>query len=100
MLLGHHSFANCNSNDLIAARCDELLSEINSEYRSKRASGRLGPIECLNVEIRDFAERFGNNVTWETQFKFLPLDPSQILLILPLRLSHKNTLHHQIPLLF
>ena len=73
MLLGHHPFANCNSNDLIAARCDELLSELNSEYRSKRSSGRLGPIECLNVEIRDFAERFGNNVTWEAQFKFLPL---------------------------
>ncbi len=30
--------------DLLATRCDELLSEINCEYKSKRASGRLGPI--------------------------------------------------------
>jgi hypothetical protein len=62
-----------SSHDFIAARCDELLSEINCEYRSKRSSGRLGPIECTQAEIRDFAERFENNATWETQFKFIPL---------------------------
>jgi hypothetical protein len=62
-----------SSYEFIATRCDELLSAINCEYRSKRLSGRLGPIECANVQIRDFAERFGNNAAWETQFKFLPL---------------------------
>lgn len=51
------------SHDLLAARCDELLSEINCEYKSKRASGRLGPITFANASIKEFA----------TQFKFLPL---------------------------
>ena len=61
----------CGSCDLLAARCDELLSQVNCEYRTKRASGRLGPLECLEVKIKDFAGQCSN--CWESQFKFLPL---------------------------
>ena len=62
-----------NSHDLLATRCDQLLSEINCEYKSKRASGRLGPITFIEIETRDFAEQLARNGNWETQFKFLPL---------------------------
>lgn len=58
------------SHDFLAARCDELLCEINCEYRSKRASGRLGPVEVVSTKFKDFVALNGN---WETQFKFLPL---------------------------
>ena len=51
--------------NFIATRCDELLGQINCEYRSKRSTGRLGAIKCTNAQMQDFA--------WETQFKFLPL---------------------------
>ena len=53
----------CTSPDLLAARCDELLSEINCEYKSKRASGRLGPITVVDGWVKEFP----------SQFKFLPL---------------------------
>ena len=59
-----------NSHDFLAARCDELLGEINCEYRSKRASGRLGPVEVVSTTFKEFVAM---NSTWETQFKFLPL---------------------------
>lgn len=59
-----------NSHDFLAERCDELLCEINCEYRSKRASGRLGPVEVVSTKFKDFVALNGN---WETQFKFLPL---------------------------
>ena len=65
LLLGDQRSCTQSSQNVLATRCDELLSEINCEYRSKRSSGRLGPIECTDAEIRDFS--------WETQFKFLPL---------------------------
>jgi hypothetical protein len=61
--------------DLLATRCDELLAEVNCEYRSKRASGRLGAIRIIETRTREFAERFAPNGTWESQFKFLPLCP-------------------------
>jgi hypothetical protein len=64
-----------SSLDLLAARCDELLSEVNCEYRNKRISGRLGPVTCLALGTREFAERFSPRGSWETQFKFLPLCP-------------------------
>jgi GH3 auxin-responsive promoter len=51
------------SHHLLAIRCDELLSEINCEYKSKRASGRLGPITVIEAPKQDFP----------SQFKFLPL---------------------------
>jgi len=62
----------CASHDLLAARCDELLSELNCEYKSKRASGRLGPITFVDITIKEFVKEFANN-SWESQFKFLPL---------------------------
>jgi hypothetical protein len=55
---------------VLATSCDALLSEINCEYRTKRTSGRLGPIEVVSVTLNDFVAL---NHTWETQFKFLPL---------------------------
>lgn len=62
--------------DEIAACCDALLSEINCEYRSKRTSGRLGPVAVVSVSLKDFAAM---NPTWETQFKFLPLIREPVL---------------------
>ena len=59
----------------LAARCDELLSEVNCEYRSKRASGRLGAVTLIETNTRDFAEQFSAHRGWESQFKFLPLCP-------------------------
>jgi GH3 auxin-responsive promoter len=62
----------------VAARCDELLGTVNCEYRTKRASGRLGPVEFIQTGTREFAEGvFGHNA-WESQFKFLPLCPHLI----------------------
>ena len=55
---------------VFAANCDALLSELNCEYGTKRASGRLGPIEVVSVRLKDFVAQ---NHTWEAQFKFLPL---------------------------
>ncbi len=54
---------NSGSHHLLARRCDELLSEINCEYKSKRASGRLGPVTFVEAPRQDFP----------SQFKFLPL---------------------------
>ena len=59
--------------DGLAIRCDELLSEVNCEYRSKRISGRLGGITLLEMGAREFAETFSPHGNWESQFKFLPL---------------------------
>src|SRR5688572_16149701 len=42
----------------LAARCDELLSEVNCEYRTKRASGRLGAVTFCETGTREFAEQF------------------------------------------
>ena len=61
--------------DSLAARCDELLSEVNCEYRSKRASGRLGAVAFIETGAREFAEQFSAGRGWESQFKFLPLCP-------------------------
>jgi hypothetical protein len=69
LLIGEH----LGSHDLLATRCDDLLSEINCEYRSKRVSGRLGPVRFSEIKTRDFVEQFAQNGNWETQFKFLPL---------------------------
>jgi hypothetical protein len=59
-----------NDHAMLAARCDEMLCEINCEYSSKRASGRLGAIE---IEPCGFKEFVSTHPAWETQFKFLPL---------------------------
>ena len=68
LLIGDQNF---RSHDLLATTCDKLLSEINCEYKSKRASGRLGPIAFCDMKTQDFVEQLPDN--WETQFKFLPL---------------------------
>jgi hypothetical protein len=65
--------------DPLAARCDELLCQVNCEYRAKRASGRLGSVTFTVTGTREFAERFGAHRGWESQFKFLPLCPHLIL---------------------
>ena len=70
LLVGDHSSNIENSHDFLAARCDELLCEINCEYKSKRASGRLGPVEVVSTKLKEFV---ATNSNWETQFKFLPL---------------------------
>lgn len=61
-----------SAHELLAARCDELLREMNCEYRSKRASGRLGPVRSMDLGTREFAAAVAEP-NWETQFKFLPL---------------------------
>ena len=61
-----------SAHELLAARCDELLREMNCEYRSKRASGRLGRVTSMDLGTREFAAAVAEP-NWETQFKFLPL---------------------------
>ena len=57
--------------DLLAAECDELLSNLNCEYKNKRANGSLAPARFIQTSAASFAQGFENS--WETQFKFLPL---------------------------
>ena len=59
------------SYDVLAVRCDEMLCEINCEYRSKRATGRLGAVRIMELRIEEFSE--------QTQFKFLPLNLHHLL---------------------
>jgi GH3 auxin-responsive promoter len=64
------------STDELAKRCDELLGEVNHEYKSKHESGRLGPARCVVLSPREFINRTTSRQqsdTWEAQFKFLPL---------------------------
>ncbi len=58
-----------------ARRCDDLLGEVNQEYRNKFESGRLGPVRLLFLSWKDFTDRISGtrSKAWETQFKFLPL---------------------------
>lgn len=69
---------NLNGSDTTSAQlshlCDHLLAAINCEYRSKRESGRLGPIRVVRMEQSDFIKRINRHSDgWESQFKFLPL---------------------------
>jgi len=62
--------------EALAARCDELLGEVNREYRGKREGGRLGRLRPVCVSPGEFARRVGGarrGDNWEAQFKFLPL---------------------------
>ena len=61
--------------EAMTVRCDDLLSEINAEYRAKRRSGRLAPMRGMTVELDEFLRRMRGRRfrTWEGQFKFLPL---------------------------
>jgi len=72
---GDSSFPESLGEDL-AARCDELLCEINCEYETKRSSGRLGRVRFARASPGEFARRLGGPSHaggWEAQFKFLPL---------------------------
>jgi hypothetical protein len=86
--------------DLIELDSDRLLSDLNCEYKNKRATGMLGPTDFIQTNAADFATRFAD--TWETQFKFLPLYQRTWESVEPprdvphlngchIRLSHKNT---------
>ena len=60
----------------LGKRCNELLSEINREYKSKYQSGRLGGARFILLSHGDFIERVAGSrksEAWESQFKFLPL---------------------------
>lgn len=70
LLIGDRSSKFETSGEILATHCDELLCEINCEYRSKRHSGRLGPIALEHTNLNNFIATKQN---WETQFKLLPL---------------------------
>ena len=59
----------------LAERCDRLLSQINCEYKTKRESGRLGPVRSVIMSRSDFVKLTtgSKSESWEAQFKFLPL---------------------------
>lgn len=61
----------------LAPRFDELLCAMNAEYRSKRASGRLGSVRLERIGLRKLRERLpaGGAAGLDSQFKFLPLYP-------------------------
>jgi hypothetical protein len=63
------------SGDQLAKRCDELFGEVNSEYKSKHESGRLGRVRFMSLSPGEFIDCVGSrqSKTWEAQFKFLPL---------------------------
>lgn len=60
----------------LATRCNELLSEVNCEYKTKYESGRLGPVRLMFLSQEDFIDHVSGSQqgkVWEAQFKFLPL---------------------------
>jgi hypothetical protein len=59
----------------IAGRCDQILAELNCEYKSKRESGRLGPVRLVRSDRNSFLRMLNGKhaSSWEAQFKFLPL---------------------------
>ncbi len=62
--------------DELAMRCNDLLGEVNLEYKSKFGSGRLGGVRFVCLSQRDFLTRVcgsQQSSSWEAQFKFLPL---------------------------
>ena len=61
----------------IAGRFDYLLREINLEYKSKRASKRLGKVRFETMEFEEFRRLVQDRDLgqWDSQFKFLPLYP-------------------------
>jgi hypothetical protein len=63
---------NTIAGDLMANECDKLLSNLNCEYKTKRAAKALAPIQFVQTDTADFASRFAAK-NWESQFKFLPL---------------------------
>lgn len=63
--------------DGVPERIDELLGELNLEYRAKRASGRLGPIRFTTLDRSRFLRRAagGGPAHPDSQFKYQPFYP-------------------------
>ena len=63
--------------DNLTGRLDELLGELNLEYRAKRASGRLGAIRLSALNRGRFRRRAagGGPAHPDSQFKFQPFYP-------------------------
>jgi len=61
--------------DGLAKRYDELLGQINHEYKDKHESGRLGAARCVVLSPREFINRTAGleHDAADAQFKFLPL---------------------------
>lgn len=61
--------------DELATRCNDLLSEVNREYKSKFETGRLGSVKFIFLSWENYIDRMGGSQgkAWESQFKFLPL---------------------------
>jgi hypothetical protein len=62
-----------------AALCDKLLGELNIEYRAKRESGRLRPIELVPIEIGTYDLYKRHSIERgqrESQFKIVALLPA------------------------
>ncbi|HEV2833999.1 MAG TPA: GH3 auxin-responsive promoter family protein [Pyrinomonadaceae bacterium] len=72
LIIGEHSGVAVHDKEL-AMKCDELLRQVNCEYRNKRAGGVLGEVQIVETGTKQFAENFSANAAWESQFKFLPL---------------------------
>ena len=75
MVNGHDANAGLPIDELVT-RCNDLLSEVNLEYKSKFVSGRLGRVRFVCLSQRDFLTRVcgsQQSSSWEAQFKFLPL---------------------------
>ena len=71
-------FESAPSDSALAHRCHTLLGEINREYRGKVESGRLAPTRVVRLPLEEFVALVGGErqrVSWEAQFKFLPLYP-------------------------
>jgi hypothetical protein len=58
---------------LILKKSEELLQQINHEYRSKVDSGRLGPLSLELTSVSKLAALMGAPAHWESQFKVMPL---------------------------
>ena len=58
---------------LISEEAEEILSNINSEYKAKVSSGRLRKIEVLKLTVAELAGIMGQGQYWESQFKVMPL---------------------------
>ena len=63
--------------DGLPERLDELLGDLNLEYRAKRASGRLGEVRLSVVDRAGFLRRAtgGGSAHPDSQFKFQPFYP-------------------------
>lgn len=69
-------FPPAKTRDELASHLDQALQGINSEYESKRGTGRLGAIRPVALRVSEFTHKISGNDApgaWQSQFKFLPL---------------------------